>query len=92
MTSAAPTPVPTEGAARAPRTARAPMVTWPEYMKQWQAAAYLSVSERFFRGSVDVPPVQLSMPKPGKKPVFRWRRSDLDAWVDRCSTFKLRKG
>lgn len=82
--TAAPTPLPTD---RAPRAA---VAAWPEYMKQWQAAAYLSVSDTWFRDNVQVQPVPLTMPKPGKKPVLRWRRSDLDAWVERCATFKLR--
>lgn len=81
MMTAAPNPLPTE---------RARVAAWPEYMKQWQAAAYLSVSGTWFRDNVDVPPVPIDLPKPGKKPVLRWRRGDLDAWVTRCATYKLR--
>jgi hypothetical protein len=74
------------------RAPRASVAAWPEYLTQVLAADYLSVSDRWFRDNVHVQPVPVGEPKPGKKPVLRYRRVDLDAWVQRCATFKLRKG
>lgn len=64
---------------------------WPEYLKRWQAAAYLSMSETTFGESVDVRPKAVTLPRPGKRPVLRYHRADLDAWVVKCATYRLRK-
>jgi hypothetical protein len=80
----------TAPAVRVPEGA-VPVGTWPQYMSQVQAAAYLGVSVRWFRDNVDVQPVPFGRPRPGKKPLLRYRRNDLDAWVERCRTYKLPK-
>jgi hypothetical protein len=71
-----------------PRTPRE-VAAWAGYLTQVQAAAYLGVSVRWFRDNVDVQPVPMGLPRPGKRPLLRYRRVDLDAWVERCRTHKL---
>jgi hypothetical protein len=77
----------------APAPAVSPAL-WPEYMSQKTAAAYLDIDARTFRRSVDVEAVLVASPKPGMRPLRRWRRVDLDQWVQRCTTGRLhsRKG
>jgi hypothetical protein len=82
-----------ERAAGAERRGRSLHVlhVWPEYLKRWQAAAYLSMSETTFGEEVDVAPIPVTIPRPGKKPVLRYRRADLDAWAMKCATYRLKK-
>lgn len=64
---------------------------WPHAMKQKQAAAYLGMAVSTFREAVDVAPVPVTLPRPGRPPILRYRRADLDAWVERCANHRLRK-
>lgn len=73
-------------AARAKRVLPA---TWPAAMKQWQAAAYLGMSVTTFAARVDVPAVPVAPPRPGAKPILRYRKADLDAWLARCADWRL---
>lgn len=59
-----------------------------EYLSQKEAAAHLGVSVRYFQLHVAVTPKTL--PGRGAKPMLRYRRTDLDAWVDRVSDPKSR--
>jgi hypothetical protein len=86
----APEPVRRGGTTRRAR-AQHVLHVWPEYLKRWQAAAYLSMSETKFGEEVDVEPKPVTLPKPGKTPVLRYRRADLDAWALKCATYRLRK-
>jgi hypothetical protein len=63
-------------------------VVQPAYLEQRAAAAYLSVSIRYFRDFVNVRPREL--PGYGRKPVLRWAVADLDAWMARVSETKNR--
>lgn len=64
-------------------------VLWPEYMTQRRAADFLDVSVRWFQLHVDVAAVPVGLPQPGKSPMLRYRRADLEAWVERCAAYKL---
>lgn len=76
----------------APRRGR-PVPTNPRrWLKQYEAAHHLGLSVSEFRASVDVEPRPVTMPKAGEKPVLRYFVEDLDAWVERCSTYRLRRG
>lgn len=58
------------------------------YLTQVGAAAYLGVSVRWFRDNVTVEAVPVGRPRPGKRPVMRYRATDLDAWVARCASYR----
>jgi predicted DNA-binding transcriptional regulator AlpA len=66
--------------------------TQPEaaYLSQREAAAYLGMSAKTFRRHVRVSAVPVTVPKPGQKPLLRYRRADLDAYVSACATYKMR--
>ena len=60
----------------------------PRGMTQKAAAEYLGVSVAWFRANVHVEAKPVSAPRPGEKPVLRYRREELDAWMDECATVK----
>jgi len=57
---------------------------WPAAMREERAAAYLDVSETYFRTRIapELPPV-----RPSAR-VILYRRRDLDAWLDRQAGIK----
>jgi hypothetical protein len=59
-------------------------------MSQQTAAQYLDLTTRTFRRVVDVETVQVTPPTSGRRALRRYRRVDLDAWVQRCSMSGLR--
>lgn len=61
----------------------------PAYLSQVDAAAYLGVSVRYFRDVVTVEPVYL--PSSKGRPLMRFSRADLDAWVTSLRDPKSRK-
>lgn len=58
------------------------------YLTQVAAAAYLGVSVRWFRDNVTVLAVPVGKPRPGKRPLLRYRTADLDAWVASCASYR----
>jgi hypothetical protein len=52
-------------------------------LTQKQAAAYVGVSVRFFRDNVHVRARCICAPKTGQRPLLRYFREELDAWMDR---------
>ncbi len=60
----------------------------PRGLTQRAAADYLGVSARWFRDHVHVEAKPVDLPRPGTKPVLRYRIEDLDAWMDRCAAVK----
>jgi hypothetical protein len=60
----------------------------PRGLTQRAAALYLGVSVRWFRDNVHVEAKPVGRPVPGAKPFLRYRREDLDAWMDQCAAVK----
>lgn len=63
-------------------------VSTPAYLSQVEAARYLGVSVRWFRDNVTVEAVPVGLPRPGKRPLLRYRTADLDAWVASCASYR----
>jgi hypothetical protein len=61
----------------------------PRGLSQKNAAAYLGVSPRWFRDNVHVNARPVGETRPGRKPVLRYRREELDAWMDHCATYRM---
>jgi len=61
---------------------------WPRGLTQKEAAEYCGVSASWFRENVHVEAKPVGMPKPGEKPVLRYRIEDLDAWLDDCAALR----
>jgi hypothetical protein len=64
-------------------------LTWPAAMTQKQAASYCGISVRLFRDTCPVRPVE--MPGTGERPVLRYLRVHLDAWLASLGSTKARK-
>jgi predicted DNA-binding transcriptional regulator AlpA len=62
-----------------------------ELLRQPEAAEYLGVSTRYLRYRSDIPVVLL--PGHGEKgrPLLRYRRRDLDTWIERVNNPRSRK-
>jgi hypothetical protein len=50
------------------------------YMSRVEAARYLDVSVRFLEGNASIPKVNVARPG-SKRATWRYRKSDLDAWM-----------
>ena len=62
---------------------------WPRAMGQKMAATYCGMSDRTFRREQPVEPRPVKPPRPGEKPMLKYFREDLDAYLDRMKQFRL---
>lgn len=63
----------------------------PRGLTQRAAAKYVGVSVATFRKEVHVEAKPVGRPRPGVKPILRYRLEELDAWMDACAAVKREK-
>ena len=62
---------------------------WPRAMDQKLAAEYCGMSARTFRRARPAEPKPVKPPRPGEKPMLKYFREDLDAYLDKMKHFRL---
>ena len=62
-----------------------------ELLRQPEAAEYLGVSVRYLRQRTDVPVILLPGHGDKGRPLLRYRRRDLDAWIETVNNPRSRK-
>lgn len=68
-----------------------PRVTAPVrgWLSQKHAAQYLDLAVSVFRKEVQVEPKPATRPRPGKRPLMRYRIADLDAWMESNASYRI---